>query len=446
MARRLTESPLTTPNARKKLSGLHWRQIDPDIHLGYRSAGRGGKWLVRWYKGNQKYRQEGLATADDNMPADGLNVLSFYQAETLAKRVVADRRLEAIAALRGEPVTIKDAIDEYLASKDKQSHERGEGQRSDIRRRFTRHVLSDAEFSAIAVFRLTESDLEGWKKRVGQNVVSSSLQRIVNDLKAALNKSAHRHRAVLPADLPNIIARGLAVDRVLSEPQARHDQALPDHEVRLLVEAARSIDQDEDWGGDLHRLVAVLAATGARFSQAARLRVGDVQVSHKRIMIPVSRKGKGQKSSSHIGVSVSQDVIDLLLPVITGRKRSDVLLERWYSKQISPTVWIRSERDHWRSSSLMDRPWARIVNRAGLTRPEGDERLVPYALRHSSIVRALRKGMPVRLVAALHDTSTEEIEMHYSAEIVDVLHDVVAEAAITLQIDKAPVTRLRRRN
>ena len=57
---------------------------------------------------------------------------------------------------------------------------------------------------------------------------------------------------------------------------------------------------------------------------------------------------------------------------------------------------------------------------------------VPYALRHSSIVRQLRAGLPVRLVAALHDTSARMIELHYSAAIVDALDDLSAGAVIPL--------------
>ena len=34
--------------------------------------------------------------------------------------------------------------------------------------------------------------------------------------------------------------------------------------------------------------------------------------------------------------------------------------------------------------------------------------IVPYALRHSSIVRQLRAGLPVRCAAALHDTSAAD--------------------------------------
>jgi len=61
-------------------------------------------------------------------------------------------------------------------------------------------------------------------------------------------------------------------------------------------------------------------------------------------------------------------------------------------------------------------------------------------LRHSSIVRALRAGIPVRIVAALHDTSSAMIEKHYAAYILDVSDDL-ARSAVTALVS-APVTNL----
>ena len=49
---------------------------------------------------------------------------------------------------------------------------------------------------------------------------------------------------------------------------------------------------------------------------------------------------------------------------------------------------------------------------------------IPYALRHSSIVRGIRAGLPIRLVAAVHDTSVQMIERHYSRWIVDGLDEL----------------------
>jgi len=57
---------------------------------------------------------------------------------------------------------------------------------------------------------------------------------------------------------------------------------------------------------------------------------------------------------------------------------------------------------------------------------------IPYALRHSSIVRGLRAGLPIRLVAALHDTSVVMIERHYSRYITEGLDELVARAVVPI--------------
>jgi hypothetical protein len=51
-----------------------------------------------------------------------------------------------------------------------------------------------------------------------------------------------------------------------------------------------------------------------------------------------------------------------------------------------------------------------------------------YALRHTSIVRQLLAGIPIRIVAAIHDTSVREIENTYSAFITDHSDDLVRQA------------------
>jgi hypothetical protein len=56
--------------------------------------------------------------------------------------------------------------------------------------------------------------------------------------------------------------------------------------------------------------------------------------------------------------------------------------------------------------------WARAAGRCGITAPM-------YALRHSSIVRGLLRGVPIRVVAVTHDTSVVMIERTYSRHIID---------------------------
>ena len=99
--------------------------------------------------------------------------------------------------------------------------------------------------------------------------------------------------------------------------------------MRRLVDAAWVIDREQDWDGDLGRLVLVLAATGARFSQVARLLVADLQAAEKRLMVPVSKKGGGgEKATPQIPLPIGDDVVDILMRAAAGRKGTDTLLLR----------------------------------------------------------------------------------------------------------------------
>ncbi len=44
----------------------------------------------------------------------------------------------------------------------------------------------------------------------------------------------------------------------------------------------------------------------------------------------------------------------------------------------------------------------------------------------------LKAGLPVRVVAQVHDTSTPMLEKHYSGAISDMMEDVIASAIVPL--------------
>jgi len=427
MSKSLSEGAITTRNARAGLkAGVHWRAIDPDVHLGYRKGVRAGKWLVRWYRGDGAYGQVTLATADDALAADGSNVLNFPQATSAARQHVESHRKEVKAAAAGPVITVKATVEEYLSVRESRERAQlGHGAlKRDARSRLSKHVLQSA-LAAKALYKLEAKDLREWRRALPEALAPGTIRRLTNDLKAALNRAAVHHRTQLPAEIEGIIRDGLKADEARS-PEARR-QVLPDDDVPLIIKAAKVVDASGNWEGDLYRLVLVLAATGARFSQISRMTVGDVQSQQRRLLVPVSRKGRGEKRIETIALPVGQDVIDALLPAIANREVTSPLLERWKKIQISPTVWRRDRRQPWRSRSEMDRPWAAIVSEAGLPTTT-----LPYALRHSAIVRNLKAGLPTRLVAALHDTSIAMIEKHYSAYIVDAMEELAARAVIQL--------------
>jgi integrase len=268
----------------------------------------------------------------------------------------------------------------------------------DAKSRLTRHVLADEAFASLQLARLTARDLSAWRSRLSARLAPASVNRLLNDLRAALNAATEMHRRSLPASLPGEIkagTKGISVD------ENARKQVLTDAQVRAAVAAAFAVDATGDFG----RLVVVLAATGARFGQVARLTVGDVQVARARLTVPVSRKGRSGKAVVQTAVPVGADVIERLKPVLAGRAAGEPLLCHWTHRQVGPAKWERKERQPWRAASETLRLWHKTRARAELPADT-----IMLAFRHSSIVRALKASLPVRLVAALHDTSLAMIE------------------------------------
>ena len=439
MAKRVQDVALSSRTARMKLLPRHkpyFRLMSDGVHLGYRRStvtGRAGTWLVRRYESAGKYETRLIGTADDtpDKVADGLVVLTFDQAQTLARDWARKKAAVAIAEQRQiASETVRNAISTYISNRVARDAKAGKNAKS----RLSHHVLS-APLADVALLDLTEGHFEHWRAGLvrggrGQKanpapLAPATVARLLNDIRAAL--AAATRRGKVSADVVTVVRDGLRAppnpDRV------RTMQVLTDADVRKLVDAAAA--QDVDFGA----LVLLLAATGSRLNQLARVTVADFQPDARRLMVPVSRKGRGTKQITHIAVPLPDDVVERLRFVVSGRAGPEVLLLRWHHHQVSDDGedtgglkhWEPIERRPWSDAGEMSRPWRATVAAARLPPV-----LVPYCLRHSSIVRGLRAGLPVRLVAAVHDTSAEMVERHYGAFIVDASEDLLRRALVPM--------------
>src|SRR4051812_14331464 len=172
-------------------------------------------------------------------------------------------------------------------------------------------------------------------------------------------------------------------------------------------------------------LVDVTAVTGARVSQIARLKVQDLQVdrSDPRLMMPSSRKGRGKKKISQRPVPLPAGLAKRLADSVQDKPGTAPLLTKPTSGRWGGGPWKKS--DH-------SRPFEEIVERCGLAdwQQLGHRAEVTlYALRHTSISRAILANVPLRVIAANHDTSVVMIERNYSAFISD-HSDAVARTAL----------------
>lgn len=400
-------------------------------HIGYYKGTKRSSWVARMRLG-AAYIKEKLGYVDDVHDADGISTLSWDQAVAKATTWFASQSLgeavpdivpETLAADLAIP-TVREALESYVGMRDARETARvGRAVKSDAHRLY-RNVLNDRRLADTALDALAEKQLRNWRGAL--TLKASGCQRLVNDFKAALNDAFLHNRQILPAEFLNIVKFGLRVppsEVDEADSAARENQILGDVQVRQIVDAAFEVDES----GDLGRLVILLAATGARFSQIRRMCVRDVQAAHNRVLIPSSRKGR-RKVASLARVQVGQDVLDALEPIVTGRPPDAPLLEHWRHIQTAPAVWKRSCRAPWASAAELTRPWQRVLTKAGLSG------VIPYALRHSSVVRGIRVGLPIRLVAALHDTSVAMIERHYARWITEGLDDLAAKAVVPLRM------------
>lgn len=397
------------------------------VSLGYRKPARGpGVWIAKIVAEGSRV-EEKLGPADDDRAAAGALT---YRAAVTAALDWSKRQYEAnqSAGAGSDGPTVRSAVAAYVVERKKRSAREG----GNAEGRLARHVLADDKFAGTRLSKLRASTIEDWRGRLlifgkGEAVAAeggpepitpSTLNRLLNDLRAALNMAAERHRRELPAHLPMEIKVGT---RALSVTGDARKQLLTDKQIRAVVNAAFEVDVD------FGRLVLVAAATGARHSQMRLLRVGDVQVEQLRLMMPGSSKGRSAKARPSVSVPVASDVIDKLRPALADREADEPLLERWAYRSVGPVKWEKDHRRAWGPAYEVDKFWSATIAKAGVP---GDA--IMYAFRHSSIVRGLKAGLPVRLVAALHDTSSEMIEQHYSAFIVDATEEISRRAAFTL--------------
>jgi site-specific recombinase XerD len=132
-------------------------------------------------------------------------------------------------------------------------------------------------------------------------------------------------------------------------------------------------------------------------------------------MIPSSAKGR-QKRASRVPVAIPSPLADRLQMSAGRAKRS-----------ATEALFVKPSGEKWRKSDHA-RPFERAVLEVG----EDPKIVSSYALRHSHITAQLVAGLPVQLVAKLHDTSASQIERHYAAAIASHTDELVRASMVDL--------------
>jgi integrase len=379
MPRKLRSAQLETRTARLKLAQQrkpYWIAVAPGIALGYRRNAGPGAWNVRAADGEGGNWIKSFGIADDRENADGANVLDFWQAADKAKALARGGDADA-----GRPSTVAEAIRDYQVDLTVRGATTGNATR------LMAHV--PASMMATPVSLLTVKVLRTWRNSLlAKGLKASSANRINKGFKAALNlAAAHDDR------INNAKAWKVGLAALPEADDTESNIVLSDEHRRAVIASAYAISPAFGLYVEVH------AVTGARTSQICALDAGDLQAGKEpKLMMPSSLKGRNRRTRTRKPVPISTGLAKRLKAATAGRNSDPLLL---------------NGSDRW-SAVAHYRQFVEAAEAAGL--PAGAS---IYALRHTSITRALLAGVPVRLVASSFDTSVAMIEKTYSKFIAD---------------------------
>lgn len=297
-------------------------------------------------------------------------------------------RVAAWVAPQAPRATVGDALDRYEVDLKVRNGDAANVSR--VRQHLSTTILDQA------VADLTVDDLKAWRDGLVDGLAAATVNRTVTPLRAALNMAADsdQGRTIFSRAAWEIGLKSLA------DAEEARNVVLADGVVAKLVGAAYG--ESQAFG----LFVEVAAVTGSRCSQIAGLTVADLQMGDEpRLMMPSSKKGKGVKGVRRQPLPIPISLANKLRDVSCGRRDTETLL-------------LRNTGEPYADSNHHVRPWARVRKAAQLDEeamaPYVLKEITIYALRHSSIVRQILCSVPLRVIAALHDTSVAMIERNYS--------------------------------
>jgi integrase len=392
MPRKVRDSNLETRTARSRLAVAHkpyFRLIEPGLHLGYRKLPSGpGTWIARRYGGDGRYAVDNLRTADgeivladDYADADGHRVMTFAQAQRVAR---GPRAAHAADGLTVGAVTVQ-----YLARL--KSDGRSPDAIQDARYRIEVHIMP--RLGNVKITALTADRLRHWRDGLANTAARlrtrpGEQQRHReapdnDDSRRARRATVNRTWTVLRAALNHAFSEGKIESDIAwrkVKPFRRVDAA----RIRYLTiaEAKRLINACDP---TFRPLVQAALLTGCRYGELARLTVADFNSDSGTLAIRTSKSGKPRH------IVLTDEGQAFFGQLCAGRDSSEALL-----------------RGNWNKSSQI-RPMRDTCAHAKITPP-----ISFHGLRHTWASLAVMNGMPLMVVARnLGHVDTRMVEKHY---------------------------------
>jgi integrase len=400
VARTVRDAKFDSRAARERLKARgkpYWRLLDPGLHVGYRRLkGAPGRWCVRFYDGNHKsYVTETFATADDLSDANGVDVLSWVQAQAEARK----RRDSRVQGPADQPYTVADALRDCPMTQDSQ---------------FRANAMIVPAIGRVAI--VTELTTERLQNFLAQLATTPARKRTVKgaeqryraadnrpDAVRARKNTANRIFAILRRAL-NVAFENGKVPSKTTWQRVKPFKGVSAARVRYLTNAeARRLINAAGVDPEFRDLARAALETGARYGELATARVEDFHADSGTVRLD------GKTGVHH--VVVTEDGRSFFASLCAGRPGGELLFRRADGSPWGP--------------SHQTVPMALACARAGIT-PAANF----HVLRHTWASLSVMAGVPLHVVAKnLGHADTRMVEKHYGHLAPSYIADEIRRAA-----------------
>lgn len=413
MSRQVRDYRLGSPEARSKLTRAHnpyWREIVPGLHIGYRKGKRSGVWYGRKYLDEGRYQKWRLGIADDIVESDGVEVLSFTEAD-------AKVRLGPSGIAGGKMDTVNGVMKYYMKNQRAESLSPQTTQYAidkHIEPTIGRKRLAKLTIDNITKWRNELAKLKPEAKKKAKKAVKhssrelrrrrqASANRVLTILKAALNHAERKgkYRGETPWKL---------VSPFKNVDATEHPHLSRDEAIRLQNASA----------SDFRLLVRGALETGCRYGELTSMKASDFNSDAGTVTIRESKSGKVR----HVHLTNS------------GREFFDELVS---DKKRSELIFLRADGESWRKSQ-QHRPMREACKNATISPP------IPFkALRTTYGSLLAREGVALQVIAAaLGHADTRITEKHYAHLVPNFIADTIRANLPSFSDQKSKVRRMKR--
>ena len=367
-------------------------RIGHGISLGYRRNKTAGSWVLKITVSRNVAPIRVIGSADDFDDADGVNFLTFWQAQEKAKFEAKSTN----SIQMQEPLNILKATENYLEILKAKNPRTA----ADCSGRLNKHFLP--KFGHVLVSEITKTALDSWlanlisKENDAESIRRSkdSANRVLSMVKALLNHATK--------DESNRIIDDSAwrfVKPFQSVSKAREIR-YTDEEINKLIKSAPNHAISE--------LIKGAYLTGARYGELIELRLEHLDLNTKTLNLVIGKTGART-------IILQNSAVKFFQQLALNRNQEDYL----FLKE-DQTKWKRSDQT---------RPMKAALKAAGLSQNGSI-----YALRHTYISKAIEGLVPLNIIAENCGTSIRLIEKTYSKILAQSRRNFIENGAPTLDI------------